>query len=464
MRKPAKLLLALALAWPLVGQAASGASPDPGAYLDLWQLYRQTMESDPRIGGADAQVKASQGQQDSAFGQMLPQLSGGASTSRIKRTEGPQTLFYDGQTYNLSLTQALYNPAAWRGFKKYAEMTKQYHSLAEDTRIQSAADLVQRYFAALAAEDELELATAERKATQRNLDSVSALFDRQLATITDKLQLSARVDSLKTAEIEAKNQIQVTREALAELVGHEIYQPLKRIDDRTLFTALPGSETDWVQSAVVHNPALQAKQEALNSAEYAVSEAKAGHLPTLSLQFGAQRSDFAYENVIAANVVDTYSASLNLQIPLYSGGSVSARTRSLYGSRDSAEDDYEAVRRQVVKETKTAYLKSFANLSKIESSRNALNSAIKSREASEKSFSLGVSTAVDVLNAVRQEYSARRDYLRAQYDFITNQLVLLRWSGDFKDADIQRINAWLSVPKPDETRKTGLKPEEAKQG
>ena len=115
----------------------------------------------------------------------------------------------------------------------------------------------------------------------------------------------------------------------------------------------------------------------------------------------------------------------------------------------------------MVKETKTAYLKSFASLSKIESSRNALNSAVKAREASEKSFSFGAATAVDVLNAVRQEYSARRDYLRAQYDFITNQLVLLRWSGDFKDADIQRINAWLTVPKPDETRKTGLKPEEA---
>ena len=85
MFKPARLLLALGLALPLLGQAAPVATHEPAAYLDLWQLYQKTMESDPRIGGADAQVKASQGQQDGAFGQMLPQLSGGASTSRIRR-------------------------------------------------------------------------------------------------------------------------------------------------------------------------------------------------------------------------------------------------------------------------------------------------------------------------------------------------------------------------------------------
>ncbi len=429
-----------------MGPVVAAPPDNDSGTLDVWQLYQRVVQSDPRILGADAQIQAGAGQERSALGQLLPQLRGGASTSRIRRSEGTQTLLYDGQTYNLSLTQALYNPEAWRGFKKYAELTQQYRSQAEDARIQSAADLVQRYFAVLAAEDELDLARAERDATRRNLERVSALFERQLATITDKLQLAARVDSLETEEIEAKNQIQVAREALAELLGQEVYQPLKRIDERTLFSALPGSETDWVASALAHNPALKARQSALNSAEQAIDEAKAGHLPTLNLALGAQRSDFAYDNVIAADKVDTLSASLNLQIPLYSGGSVSARTRGLYGSRDAAEQDYEALRRQVVKETKTAYLKSNANLRKITSARKALESAVKSREVTEKSFAYGTVTAVDVLNAVRQEYLGRRDYLQAQYDFVTNQLVLLRWSGDFSAADIQRVNSWLVAP------------------
>ena len=97
-----------------------------------------------------------------------------------------------------------------------------------------------------------------------------------------------------------------------------------------------------------------------------------------------------------------------------------------------------------------AYLKSRADLAKIASSRYALESAVKSREASERALSLGVATAVDVLNAVQQEYSAKRDYLQARYDFITNQLVLLRWSGGFEDVDVQKINGWLSLSHPDD--------------
>lgn len=448
MSRRSRLRRELVVLLLFMGPAVAALPDNDTGTVDVWQLYQRVVQSDPRILSADAQIQAGAGQERSALGQLLPQLRGGASTSRIRRSEGTQTLLYDGQTYNLSLTQTLYNPEAWRGFKKYAELTQQYRSQAEDARIQSAADLVQRYFAVLAAEDELDLAKSERNATRRNLERVSALFERQLATITDKLQLAARVDSLETEEIEARNQIQVAREALAELLGQEVYQPLKRIDERTLFSALPGAETDWVASALAHNPALKARQSALNSAEQAIDEAKAGHLPTLSLALGAQRSDFAYDNVIAADKVDTLSASLNLQIPLYSGGSVTARTRGLYGSREVAEQDYEALRRQVVKETKTAYLKSNANLRKITSARKALESAVKSREVTEKSFAYGTVTAVDVLNAVRQEFLGRRDYLQAQYDFVTNQLVLLRWSGDFSAADIQRVNSWLAAPSP----------------
>ena len=256
----------------------------------------------------------------------------------------------------------------------------------------------------------------------------------------------------------------MTREALGELIGRPVYQPLKRLNEKAQLAMPQGDEEQWVNSAVANNPALEAKQRAVDAANYGISEAKAGHLPTLSFNLGAQRSDFAYDNVIASSAINTYSATISVQIPLYSGGSTSARVASSYGSRDAAEQEYESIRRQVVKETRTAYMKSAADLAKIGSSRNALDSAIKSRAASERSLSLGVATAVDVLNAVQQEYSARRDYLQAQYDFVTNQLVLLRWSGGFQDTDIQKINGWLAVPTPGEERKTGVKEGEVSKG
>ncbi|WP_082706966.1 TolC family outer membrane protein [Pseudomonas sp. EpS/L25] len=455
MRNVQRAVLCLLVFGPFPAWVQAAEIDNQADSIDLWHLYQESVHSDPRLQGAEAQVRTGEGQERASFGQLLPQLSAGASSSRVRREEAFQNQRYNGENYSLSLSQALYNPAAWRGFKRYSQLTQQYRAQYDDAKTQSAADLVQRYFAALAADDGLDLIIAQRIATQRSLDRMQALFDRHMSTITDVLQLSAKVDSLKTQEIEARNQTVVARESLAELVGRSVYQSLKRLDEKAPLAMPQGTEEQWVGLAVSRNPALQSKQHAVEAANSGIAEAKAGHLPTLSFNLGAQRSDFVYDNVLASSAINTYSATISLQIPLYSGGSTAARVASSYGSRDSAEQDYEAIRRQVIKETRMAYLRSRADLAKIASSRYALESAVKSREASERALSLGVATAVDVLNAVQQEYSAKRDYLQARYDFITNQLVLLRWSGGFEDIDVQRINGWLSVSHPDD--KSGQK-------
>lgn len=72
-----------------------------------------------------------------------------------------------------------------------------------------------------------------------------------------------------------------------------------------------------------------------------------------------------------------------------------------------------------MKETTSAYLAAQSSVEKIRASRNALESAEQSSVAAERGFKFGVVNAVDVLTSVQNEYAARRDLLKAQYDFIT---------------------------------------------
>ena len=64
----------------------------------------QTVSGHSEEQGTGAQM-AQQGETPAELRDVLPQLSGGASTSRIKRTEGPQTLFYDGHYSHTKLHQ-----------------------------------------------------------------------------------------------------------------------------------------------------------------------------------------------------------------------------------------------------------------------------------------------------------------------------------------------------------------------
>lgn len=416
--------------------------------LDLAGLYREARLEDPRVLAAYARARSASEQQREALGGLLPQLSAQSNVNRILRKDDAAREIYDNKSYSLSLTQYLYNKTAWEGWQKAKSVTAQKGAQAEDSHAEATVDLAKRYFVALAADDELELVQAERRATQKNLDRVNMLYERQMAKITDQLDLKARVDALAAQEVDARNQVQVSREALSEIVGRRIDERLSRVRNDVALQAPVAPLANFVSQAMEANPLLKAYQSGAEAADAAVREGKGGHYPQLSVSLSAQQSDVGYDNTLTPRS-DSYVATLGVRVPIYSGGSTSARVRGLYDDQLAAGQELEGVRRQVVKETTTAYLTAQASVEKIRANKNALSSAQQSSIAAQKAFAYGVVNAVDVLTSVQNEFRARRDLLKSQYDFITNLFMLNRWSGQLNQESVDSVNVWLS-PEPEQ--------------
>lgn len=416
--------------------------------LDLAGLYREARLEDPRVLAAYARARSASEQQREALGGLLPQLSAQSNFNRILRKDDAAREIYDNKSYSLSLTQYLYNKTAWEGWQKAKSVTAQKGAQAEDSHAEATVDLAKRYFIALAADDELELVQAERRATQKNLDRINMLYERQMAKITDQLDLKARVDALAAQEVDARNQVQVSREALSEIVGRRIDERLSRVRNDVALQAPTAPLANFVSQAMDANPLLKAYQSGAEAADAAVREGKGGHYPQLSVSLSAQQSDVGYDNTLTPRS-DSYVATLGVRVPIYSGGSTSARVRGLYDDQLAAEQELEGVRRQVVKETTTSYLTAQASVEKIRANKNALSSAQQSSVAAQKAFAYGVVNAVDVLTSVQNEFKARRDLLRSQYDFITNLFMLNRWSGKLNQESVDSVNVWLS-PEPEQ--------------
>lgn len=410
---------------------------------DLMSLYRESRLEDPRVLAAYARAKSGKEHAREAFGSLLPQITANAGANRIKQSNILADQIYNSENYSLNLTQAIYNKAAWENYQKFKSAAKQTESETEEAQAEATVDLAQRYFAALAADDELELVQAELRATQKNLDRVNALYEKKLAMITDMLEMKARVDSLLAQEVDARNQVRLTRVALSEIVGRPVTERLSRIRTDVEFKVSDESLDTWVRQAVIDNPSLKSTISGVDVANAAVRGGKGGHYPTLSLNLSAQNTNEGYNNALAPKT-DSYVAGLQLSVPIYSGGSTSARVRGLVQDQISAEQQMEATRRQVVKETTNAYLTADSSVEKIRANHNALASASQSSVASEKAFAYGVVNAVDVLTSVQNEFKARRDLLKAQYDFITNLFILNRWAGKLSDKSVESVNVWLS--------------------
>ncbi|WP_166362081.1 TolC family outer membrane protein [Pseudomonas akapageensis] len=450
MRAPTVLLSGLLMLAPgtdaVLAQAPAPTSTGVSVSAfssDLMQLYREARLEDPRVLASFAQAQAGQEHQREAMGALLPQVSLNAGSNRINQENDLVRQSFDSERYSLVLRQYLYNKASWENYQKFKSLARQSESEALEAQAEATVELAQRYFTALAAEDELELVRAERRTTQKSLDRVNALYEKQLAPITDQLDLKARVDGLAAQELDAQNQVSVSREALAEIVGRPVKEKLSRIrDDVHLGVSAQSLET-WVRQGIVQNPVIKANQSAVEAAGAALRSGEGGHYPTLSLALSAQQSNEGYNNSLTPRT-DSYVAGVDLEVPLYSGGSTSARVRGLYQDQIVAEQQLELNRRRVVKEITSAYLTANSSGEKISASRNALASAQLSTVAAEKALTYGMVSAVDVLTSVRNEFRARRDLLKTQYDFVTHVFTLNRWAGNPPAESVESVNAWLS--------------------
>lgn len=410
---------------------------------DLLELYQESRQEDPRVISARAHATAGRERQREALGGLLPKISASGTKSRTHYETQQTTASYNNERYILSLSQYIYNKPAWESYKKFKNLAAQSEFDSLNTQSETTIDLAQRYFTALAADDELDLVMAELRTTQKNMDRVNALFAKKMAMITDVLDLRARVDALAAQEVEARNQVRLSREALSEIVGRPVQEKLSRIRGDMAPRAPDETLEAWITRATTNNPALKSSEKAVDAANAALREGKGGHHPTLSLDLSAQQSNIGYSNALTPRA-DSYVASIGVQIPIYSGGATSARVRALYNDQIDYEQKLEGMRRKVIKETTNAYLTTQASTEKIRASRNALQSAEKSRLAAEKGFQYGVVNAVDVLSSVQTEYKSRRDLLKAQYDFITGLLILDRWAGTLSQQSIEQVNLWLA--------------------
>jgi outer membrane protein len=103
----------------------------------------------------------------------------------------------------------------------------------------------------------------------------------------------------------------------------------------------------------------------------------------------------------------------------------------------------EGQRRAVTRQTREAYNGVIAGVSRVKALKQAVVSNEKALESTQAGYDVGTRTTVDVLDARRNLFSARRDYARARYDYIVDTLRLKQAAGIVKLEDLQRINTWL---------------------
>lgn len=434
-----------------IGFAALLCLAQPAPALDLRESWNLMQFQGPAYLAAGHERDAAR--ENRAIGQsgLLPKVGITAFENHIDGTQKQPDFFgnshtndlnYASKSATLQLRQPLFNKQKMAEYRQ-GQYQAEYGEAVFDGKAQDAAvRLAGRYFDVLLAHETVKLAVAKLNSFNEQVASTQRRKQLGDGTITDVDEAIARRDLAQAELIEAEDSLVVARRLLQEYLGQTPDEIATLQDSFPTPPLQPDNLQEWIIRAGTDSTAIRARRLNVSTADEEVAKAKAGHWPTLDLVVGYTAADS--ETLSTQNERNRYaSAGVELNIPLYSGGYVSARARQSVASRDQAEEDLNATREEIISGT----TREFRGVQSGEARIHALEKAVKSSEraldSSKKGFMAGTSTNVDILNAQEQIYTARRDLFEAKLRYLLARLRLVANVGALGDDDIESANSYL---------------------
>jgi protease secretion system outer membrane protein len=420
--------------------------------LGLLDAYDLALRNDPTFQAAIQEREA--GEENRIIGRagLLPNLSWSYNNSRNESevtqstAVGNVTSDRDYRSYasTLTLQQPLLDYEAYARYRQGAAQ-----ALFADERFRGksqelAVRVLSAYSQALLAQERIELSRAQKRAYAERLQLNERLLKGGEGTRTDVLETQARLSLAQAEEIESQDTQDAALRELEAIVG----QPLQ-IDELAPLTRqfeIPPLEPNrfetWREMAMANNPELKSQHHALDVAEYEVERKRAGHMPKVSLYASSRQTSSDSESSYNQKY-DTNSVGIQVSLPLFAGGSVSASTRQAANQLSQAQYELDAQTARTLIELRKQFNLNTSGAAKVRAYEMAVSSATALVTATKKSVAGGERVNLDVLDAEQQLFTARRDLADARHAYLLARIQLKYFAGLLNEQDLRALAGYF---------------------
>ncbi|MEI6732757.1 MAG: TolC family outer membrane protein [Comamonadaceae bacterium] len=431
------------------GRYANAAlRPEAGGDYGLLGMLSKAMTADPKYAAAKAEYDAAAEIVPQARSGVLPIAAFDYQRSVVRQdvTQASNPSFptgassYPNSSMTLTITQPLYKPQSRIKVDQAAIAIEQ----AKLNVVAAEQDLILRvataYLNMLAANDGLELAQAEREATQRQFDLAKGRLEAGLGTIVQLRDTEARLALTHAKEIESQTRLDDAKVGIKEIVGEVALSVQGFKSDFEVSTPFPSSFEPWVDAAMEQNLALQSRKLAVDIAGLEIARQRAGNRPTLNLVGSFTRQDAGGSLYGAGQKSDVADIGLRLNIPLTDGGMTSSLTREAVARNEKAVQEHEMESRHTERLARSAFSSVVASTQTLGALRKAVIAQEGALQLRLEGFNSGLYNVVAVMDAYRLYHAAQRDFLQVRYDYLINRLKLKQAVGTLGRGDLEDID------------------------
>jgi TolC family type I secretion outer membrane protein len=410
----------------------------------LNEAFASARTIDETYLGALANFEATQELVPQAVASLLPNLSVSAQnmSNRLNKDEGAGPLpqqNYKSASRSLTLRQPIIRPAAWVQLKQSSAqvMAAQYELIRAEN------DLVIRvasaYIDALLADDQLKAVDTQVKALQTQQEATLLSFNQGYATRVDIIDLQSRLDQALADQRQVRSAKGFALEQLKLFSGNTQAAPIQIsiANDKNRLESFPFQE--WLNRAMEKNVDILVSRFRVEAVSQEILKVNAGHLPTLD--FIAQVSNSNNENIqFPATTFSNKQVGLQMNVPLFSGGSVMSASRQAVQLANKEDRLLNATMNNVRLQVNKEFNNFIDGIERIKANQTTLLAAQQALISAEKNTTAGYKTRIDVLNALQKVLSSEKDLMLSQYQCMLFFLKLNLLSGESAEQSLIELH------------------------
>lgn len=382
----------------------------------------------PTLGGERAGLRATDENVPRALSGYRPTISASANSGvqgvngviagrRARITTLPSTV-------GIQINQNLFNGFRTQNSTRQAESQvlggREALRNAEATTLYTGA---QAYMNVLRDTAILDLQRNNRDVLEQQLEQTRVRFKVGEVTRTDVAQAESRLAQARSQVSAAESSLQTSIATYRQVIGVEprhlaTGSPVDRLVPRTLTSA--------VQIGLEEHPAIVSAMHSVDSAEYQVKIIEGELAPTLNVVGSVNQSwdqQSPGDRFAGASIVG------QLNVPIYTGGEVSARVRQAKETAGQRRMEAEATRDQVRAAIVSAWGSLEAAKASILASQAQVEAARIALVGVREEARVGQRTTLDILNAQQELLNAQVTLITSQRDRVVASYAVTQATG-----------------------------------
>lgn len=357
-------------------------------------------------------------------------MTNGTVNSKVNKT------YYNG-SYGINAQWTVWNGNQNRNQVKLGEVSEQQAELQTETTANNIQErIAQLYVQILYMNEAVEVNKQSLETSKRNEQRGKEMVEVGKMAKADLAQLTAQRAANEYTIVEAESNIanyKLQLKQLLELTGDEAFDiEMLTAGDEQALAEIPALSTVY-ETALGGRPEIKNAQLGLKQSDIQMNIAKAGAMPTISINGGvgtstASMSSQNWDKQIKTNFDASVGASVS--VPLFDNRKTKTAVNKARIQREQAQLELLDQQKQLYATIEGYWLDAETNQQKFKTALTTVESEQASYDLLEEQFRLGLKNIVELMTGKDRLLSSQQNKLQAKYTTILNRQLLRFYQGE----------------------------------